>query len=58
MFTTEMQAGLVQATGSVQFDDMDNAVITITVAGKTLTETEISSKEFEVLCRYFAEVQQ
>jgi hypothetical protein len=56
MFTTEIQAGSVQAVGSVEFDDMDNAIITISVAGNTLTETELSSKEFEVLRRYFAEV--
>jgi hypothetical protein len=56
MFSTELQAGSVQAVGSVEFDDMDNAIITISVAGNTLTETELNSKEFEVLRRYFAEV--
>ena len=56
MFTTEMQAGSVQATGSIEFDDMDNAIITISVAGQILTQTELSSKEFEVLGRYFFEV--
>ncbi len=56
MFTTEMQAGSVQATGSLEFDDMDNAIITISVAGQILTQTELSSKEFEVLGRYFFEV--
>jgi hypothetical protein len=56
VFTTEMQAGSVQATGSVEFDDMDNAIVTISVAGQILTQTELSSKELEVLGRYFFEV--
>ena len=56
MFTTELQSGSVAAIGSVEFDDMDNAIVSIKVAGQVLTETEISAKEFEVLSRYFAEV--
>jgi len=56
MFSTNLEAGTVQATGSVEFDDMGNAIVSITVADKTLTETELTSKEFEVLKRYFDEV--
>jgi hypothetical protein len=56
VFTTELQTGTIAAVGSVDFDDMDNAIVSIKVAGKVLTETEISAKEFEVLRSYFAEV--
>jgi hypothetical protein len=56
MFSTELQTGSIAATGSVEFDDMDNAIVSIKVAGKVLTETEISAKEFDVLRKYFAEV--
>jgi hypothetical protein len=56
MFSTELQTGTITATGSVEFDDMDNAIVSIKVDGKILTETEISVKEFEVLRSYFAEV--
>jgi hypothetical protein len=56
MFSTELQTGTITATGSVEFDDMDNAIVSIKVAGKVLTETEVSAKEFEVLRSYFAEV--
>ena len=56
MFTTELETGSIKATGSVEFDDMDNAIVSIKVAGQVLTEVEISSKEFEVIRRYFAEV--
>jgi hypothetical protein len=56
MFSTKLQTGTITATGSVEFDDMDNAIVSIKVAGKVLTETEISAKEFEVLRSYFAEV--
>jgi hypothetical protein len=56
MFSTELQTGTITATGSVEFDDMDNAIVSIKVAGKVLTETEISAKEFDVLRKYFAEV--
>jgi hypothetical protein len=55
MFSTNLEAGTVQAIGTVEFDDMGNTIVTISVAGKTLTETELTSKEFEVLKRYFAE---
>lgn len=55
MFTTELQTGTITAVGSVEFDDMDNAIVSIKVAGKVLTETEISAKEFEVLRKYFAD---
>jgi hypothetical protein len=57
MFTTELQSGSVAAIGSVEFEDMDNAIVSIKVAGQVLTETEISSKEFEVIRRYFSEVE-
>jgi hypothetical protein len=56
MFTTELQTGTITAVGSVEFDDMDNAIISISINGQTLTENTISVKEFEVLRRYFAEV--
>ena len=56
MFTTELETGSIKATGSVEFDDMDNAIISISINGQTLTENKISVKEFEVLRRYFAEV--
>jgi hypothetical protein len=56
MFTTELETGSIKATGSVEFDDMDNAIVSIKVAGQVLTEVEISSKEFEVIRRYFAGV--
>jgi hypothetical protein len=56
MFITELKTGTITAIGSVEFDDMDNAIVSIKVGGQILTETEISSKEFEVLSRYFAEV--
>ena len=56
VFTTEIKAGSVQAKGSVEFDDMDNAIVTISVAGQILTQTELTSKEFELLSRYFFEV--
>ena len=56
VFTTEIKAGSVQATGFLEFDDMDNAIITISVAGQILTQTELTSKEFELLGRYFFEV--
>jgi hypothetical protein len=56
MFTTELQTGTITAIGSVEFDEMANAIVSIKVGGQVLTETEISSKEFEVLIRYFAEV--
>jgi hypothetical protein len=56
MFTTELETGSIKGTGSVEFDDMDNAIVSIKVAGQVLTEVEISSKEFEVIRRYFAEV--
>ena len=54
VFSTELLAGTIEATGTVDFDDMGNTIVTITVAGKTLTETELTSKEFEVLKRFFA----
>ena len=53
MFSTELQTGTITGTGSVEFDDMDNAIVSIKVGDQLLTETEISSKEFEVLSRYF-----
>ena len=53
MFTTELQTGTITAIGSVEFDEMDNAIVSIKVGDQLLTETEISSKEFEVLSRYF-----
>jgi hypothetical protein len=56
MFTTELNTGSINAIGSVEFDEMDNAIVSIKVAGQVLTETQISSKEFEVLRSYFAEV--
>jgi hypothetical protein len=56
MFTTELETGSIKATGSVEFDDIDNAIVSIKVGGQILTEVEISSKEFEVIRRYFAEV--
>lgn len=56
MFTTELKTGTITAIGSVEFDDMDNAIVSIKVGGQILTETEISSKEFEVLSRFFTEV--
>lgn len=55
MFTTELNTGSITATGSVEFDDMQNAIVSIKVAGQVLTETEISAKEFEVLRSYFKE---
>jgi hypothetical protein len=55
MFSTNLEAGTVQAIGTVEFDDMGNTIVSISVAGKTLTETELTSKEFEVLKQYFAE---
>jgi hypothetical protein len=55
MFTTELNTGSITATGSVEFDDMQNAIVSIKVAGQVLTETEISAKEFEVLRNYFKE---
>jgi hypothetical protein len=54
MFTTELQAGLIEATGTVDFDDIGNTIITVAVAGEVLTETELTPKEFEVLKRFFA----
>jgi catabolite regulation protein CreA len=56
MFTTELETGSIKATGSVEFDDMDNSIICISINGQTLTENKVSAKEFEVLRRYFAEV--
>jgi hypothetical protein len=56
VFTTELQTGSITAVGSVEFDDMDNAIIGISINGQALTETKISAKELEVLSRYFAEV--
>jgi hypothetical protein len=56
MFTTELQTGTITAVGSIEFDDMDNAIISISINGQTLTDNKISVKEFEVLRRYFAEV--
>jgi hypothetical protein len=56
MFTTELQTGSIAATGSVEFDEMENAIVSIKVGGQLLTETEISSKEFEVIRKYFEEV--
>ena len=58
MFTTELETGSIKATGSVEFDDMDNAIVSIRVGGQVLTEVEISSKEFEVIRRYFSEVKE
>ena len=55
-FNLNLSANGIQAIGSVDFDDMDNAIVSIKVDGKVLTETEISVKEFEVLRSYFAEV--
>ena len=56
MFTTELQTETITAVGSIEFDDMDNAIISISINGQTLTDNKISVKEFEVLRRYFAEV--
>jgi hypothetical protein len=56
MFTTRLEVANIKATGAVEFDEMNNAIVSIEVAGELLTETEISAKEFEVLSRYFAEV--
>ena len=56
MFTTELQTETITAIGSVEFDDMDNTIISISINGQNLTENKISVKEFEVLRRYFAEV--
>jgi hypothetical protein len=58
MFTTRLETGTIKATGSVDFDEMNNAIVSIEVAGELLTETEISAKEFEVIRRYFAEVKE
>ena len=55
MFTTRLETGSIKAIGSVQFDEMNNAIVSIEVAGEILTETEISAKEFEVLRSYFKE---
>jgi hypothetical protein len=55
MFSTELETGSVKAVGTLEFDEMDNAIVLITVMGKTLTEVELSSKEFEVIRRYFAQ---
>ena len=54
MFSTELNAGLIEATGTVDFDDIGNTIITVEVAGEVLTETELTPKEFEVLKRFFA----
>jgi hypothetical protein len=56
MFSTELETGSVKAVGTLEFDEMDNAIITISVAGQILTQTELTSKEFELLGRYFFEV--
>lgn len=56
MFTTRLETGSIKAIGSVEFDEMNNAIVSIEVAGEILTETEISAKEFEVLRSYFTEV--
>jgi hypothetical protein len=56
MFTTRLETGSIKAIGSVEFDEMNNAIVSIEVGGEILTETEISAKEFEVLRKYFAEV--
>jgi hypothetical protein len=58
MFTTRLETGTIKATGSVEFDEMNNAIVSIEVAGELLTETEISAKEFEVIRRYFSEVKE
>ena len=52
-FNLNLSANGIQAIGTVDFDDMDNAIVSIKVDGKVLTETEISVKEFEVLRNYF-----
>jgi hypothetical protein len=54
-FTTELQAGAVSALGAVEFDDMGNATVSITVNGKILSQTDITGKELEILALYFME---
>ena len=52
-FNLNLSANGIQAIGTVDFDDMDNAIVSIKVDGKVLSETQISVKEFEVLRSYF-----
>ena len=53
-FNLNLSANGIQAIGTVDFDDMDNAIVSITVDGNKLTETQISAKEFQILRSYFS----
>jgi hypothetical protein len=46
----------IQIIGTVKFDDMDNASVSIKVNGEVLTETKLSPIELRVLRSYFSRV--
>jgi hypothetical protein len=54
-FTTQLQAGTVEAVGLVEVDDMGNVVVVIKIKGKILSETQISKKEMEILASWILE---
>jgi hypothetical protein len=46
----------LQTIGTVKFDEMDNAVVSITLFGKKLSEIEINPQELKILKAYFESV--
>jgi len=48
-----MQAGAVEALGTLEIDEMGNAIVSISIKGKTLSQTEITNKELEILKLWF-----
>jgi hypothetical protein len=46
----------LQTIGTVKFDEMDNAVVSITLFGKKLSEIEINPQELKILKAYFDSV--
>jgi hypothetical protein len=53
IYNTNLSADGIQAIGTVEFDQMNDATVSIMVNGQMMAEKQISAKEFEVLSRYF-----
>ena len=52
-FNLNLSDNGLQTIGSVKFDDMENAVVSITLFGKKLSEIEINPQELKILKAYF-----
>jgi hypothetical protein len=52
-FNLNLSDNGLQTIGSVKFDEMENAVVSITLFGKKLSEIEINPQELKILKAYF-----